>query len=261
MTNIPGTQLISRVVNILRVFSDSRQTASVTEIARLTDLHPSTTHRILQALVSEGLLDQDSRSEKYRLGYGLIELGEIAKKSVSLLEIIRPYMVELHNITHEYVTVDTLNINMWEVNTLDYIETTDYRIKIQPSPGVSLPANCAATGKVQLAYILQKSSSICEKKLKGLTPYSITDPTHFMEHLTKVRNEGYAVSDEELELGYVSVSAPIFDYQNKLVGAISVGAPKVRFTQQKVDLLVDPIIQIAKSISRELGSNTNKNFN
>lgn len=254
MNKVPGTQLITRTFNIIRLFNNSRQNISLSEISKDTGLHPSTAYRILQSLIAEGLMIQDSQTEKYSLGYGLISIGETAKNSASPLKIIRPYEEKLHKLTNEYVTVDTLNHDLWVVDTIDYIETETYRIKVQSSRGMLLPAHCAATGKVQLAFLSKEQIDlVIRRELKELTPFSITDPEVFREHLEKIRKQGYAISNEELELGYISIAAPFFDHNNKIVAAISVGAPKVRFTEERVQSLIDPILSIANHMSGDLG--------
>lgn len=253
MTEIAGTQLISRTCQILHSFNKATPELSLAAISKKCSLPPATAFRILQALVIEGFVIQDPISTNYRLGYGLVSIGELAKLSNSLLKIVRPFAEELNKITGEYVTLEKLNRNMW-VDTLDFVPTSNYRLNIQPSRDLSLPAHCTATGKVQLAYLPEERiDTLLSRKLEKLTPYSITDPKKLKEHLAVIRQQGYAISQQELEIGFVAIAAPIFELNREVVAAISVGAPDIRFTNERVESLIPELTRIATSISAMLG--------
>ena len=249
MTEIAGTQLISRTCQILRSFSIATPELSLAEISKRCQLPPTTAFRILQALVIEGFVIQDPVTTSYRLGSGLVSIGELAKLSNTLLNTVRPYAEELNRITGEYVTLEKLKRNIW-VDTLDFIPTSNYRLNIQPSRGLLLPAHCTATGKAQLAYLPDDQLDMAlSRKLDPLTPYTITDPQQLREHLSVIRKQGYAVSQQEMEIGYVAIAAPIFGPHQEVLAAISVGAPEIRFTKERVQSLIPETVRIAGLIS------------
>ncbi len=253
MTKIAGTQLISRTCQILRTFSNTTPELSLAEISKNCKLPPTTAYRILQALVLEGFVIQDPVTTNYRLGYGLVNIGELAKQSNTLLKVVRPFAEKLNHITGEYVTLEKLNRNMW-VDTIDFVPTSNYQLNIQPSRGLSLPAHCTATGKVQLAYLPEeKLDIVLSRKLEILTPQTITDPKILREQLDIIRKQGYALSQQEVEIGFVAIAAPIFGPGKEVLAAISVGAPEIRFTKERIQSLIPEIVGIGASISSILG--------
>lgn len=259
MSEIAGTQLISRTCQILRSFSTTTPDLNLAEISKKCNLPRSTAFRILQALVEEGFVIQNPDTTCYSLGYGLVSIGELAKQSNTLLKVVRPFAEALNRITGEYVTIEKLNRNVW-VDTLDFIPTSNYRLNIQPSRGLLCPAHCTATGKVQLAYLPEDQlDDVLNRKLEAFTPYTITDPKKLKNNLLIIRQQGYAVSQQELEIGYIAIAAPIFGSNKEVLAAISVGAPEIRFTKDRIQSLVPDIVRIAGSISAIMGYTTKDN--
>lgn len=249
MTERTGTQLISRTCRILRSFSSLHPELSLAEIAKISQLHPATVHRILQALVVEEFLIQDPRSTRYRLGYGLVGLGELAKQSNDFLKIVRPYAEELERITGEYVAIEVLNQDMY-VDTLDFIPSTSYRLSEKPIYGLSVAAHCTASGKMLLSYLpADKLEEFLSRGLQAFTARTITNPKVFKEHLSVIRQQGYAVAESELEVGFISIAAPIFGSQQTPTAAIKVGAPTMRLTGERIQAVAPKVIAVAASIS------------
>jgi DNA-binding IclR family transcriptional regulator len=246
-----GTQVITRVCRILRSFDRANPEQSLAELARKNNLHPTTAYRILHALVEEGLLMQDSESTKYSLGYGLVKIGELAKQGNALLKMVQPYAEKLAKISGESITIEVLKQNL-RVDTLLFIPSS-YRITEQPPHG-TIPANCTATGKVQLAYLPSDQLEIVlDSKLEALTVNTITDPVCLKAELVRIRNQGYAIAQEELEIGFVAVAAPIFDINGNILAGISVGGPTTRMTNEQIPETVASVVEIARAVSKELG--------
>ena len=246
-----GTQVITRVCCILRSFDRANPVLSLAELAKKNHLHPTTAFRILQALVDEGFLMQDSESTKYSLGYEWVKMGELAKQGNALLKIVQPFAEKLAQISGESITIEVLKRNQW-VDTLLFIPSS-YRITEQPPHGI-MPANCTATGKVQLAYLPEDQLEIVlAGKLEALTANTITDPVRLKAELVRIRDQGYAIAQEELELGYVAVAAPIFDINGHVLAGISVGGPTTRMTKERILETAASVIAIARAVSKKLG--------
>jgi DNA-binding IclR family transcriptional regulator len=247
-----GTQVISRVCRILRSFDRANSELSLAELARKNKLHPTTAFRMLQALVEEGLLMQDSESTKYSLGYGLVKIGELAKQGNALLKMVQPYVEKLAQISGESITLEVLKQNLW-VDTVLFIPSS-YRISEQPPHGRTMPAHCTSTGKVQLAYLPPDQLEIVlARKLEAFTVNTITDPACLKAELVKIREQGYAIAQEELELGLVAVAAPIIDINGQVLAGISVGGPTSRITKERMPETIASVVEIARAVSEELG--------
>jgi DNA-binding IclR family transcriptional regulator len=258
MVKSTGTQSISRALQLLQSFDRTHLELSLTELAKKNNLHPTTTYRILQALVEEGYLMQGIDSTRYILGYGLVMLGELAKQGSALLKIAYPYAEKLANLSFESITVEVLNRNM-QVEPVLIIPST-YRVSAQlPSHANPMPAHCTATGKVQLAYLPSEDlETLLARGLQKFTPETITDPVRLREHLAKVREQGYAMAREELEVDLVAIAAPIFNINDRVVAGISVGGPASRLTEVRISEFAPKLIEIAQEISEEIGCKRNR---
>lgn len=256
MSKTTGTQVISRTCSILRSFDEAHPELSLAEIARKNQLHPTTAYRILQALVEEGFLIQDSESTKYSLGYGLVQIGELAKQGNALLKMVRPHAEKLAQIWKETISIEILN--GLEVDTVLFIPAT-YRIGALPPHGKPIPAHCTATGKAQLAFLpADQLESLLTSEFKAITANTITDPERLRADLAKVREQGYAIAMEELEVGFIAVAAPIFDRIGRAFAAISVGGPSSRFSKEQIAEIAASVVKIAREISEEMGHIENK---
>jgi len=252
MTERTGTQLISRTCRILRSFSSLNPELSLAEIAKKSQLHPATVHRILQALVDEGFLVKDLHSTRYSLGYGLVSIGELAKQSNALLKVVRQFAKELEQITCEYVAIEVLNRDL-QVDTLDFIPSTFYQLSVQPTYGLSVASHCTASGKLLLAYLPESQLDMfLSNGLERFTSRTITDTEVFKKLLPAIRQEGYAVAEGELEVGFISIAAPIFGTNKKPLAAIKVGAPTLRLTEERIQFVLPELLRIATSISTVL---------
>jgi IclR family transcriptional regulator, KDG regulon repressor len=247
-----GTQVISRVCRLLKSFDYSNQELSLAELVKINGLNPTTAYRILQALVDEGFLIQDSETTKYTLGYGLVKLGELAEQGNALLKMARPYAEKLAKYSGESITIEVLN-NIFQVEPVLFIPSS-YRVSVQPTFGKPLPAHCTATGKAQIAFLPpEQLAMVFDLGLKPLTQNTITDPNALKVYLEKVREQGYATAREELEPDLVAIAAPIFDSRGRVHAGISVGGPSSRLSEERIAEITPNVVKIASEISAELG--------
>ncbi len=219
-------QTVRRVASVFSAFQ-SRGLLRITELAELTGLPKSTVHRIVSALVAEGLLIQDEDSHKYQLSLRVAELGAGLLSANGIRRAARPILMELRDQTHESVHLAVL-----EQLDAVIIDTEDsyYFVREVNVPGQRLPAHAVSTGKVLLAYQWEGRlrEMLVHMPLKRYTDQTITDPQRLIEELRLVRARGYAVSCGELETGVEAVAAPIFDQTGIVAAAVSVGGPSER---------------------------------
>ena len=153
-------------------------------------------------------------------------------------------MEELNRMVNENVYIGVLKERYCFY--LDVVESTQ-TVRVLSRVGCRVPSHCSAIGKTQLAYETPETIEeiIGRKELKKFTPNTISDKDRLMEHLTVVKEIGYAIDDEEWDEGVRCVGAPIFDYTRKVVGAISISAPSVRMTMDTVKKEYVPLIKKA----------------
>jgi DNA-binding IclR family transcriptional regulator len=219
-------QTVRRVASVFSAFQ-SRGLLRITELADITGLPKSTVHRIVSALVAEGLLVQDEDSHKYQLSLRVAELGAGLLSSNTIRRVARPILMDLRDQTHESVHLAVLeHLDVVIIDT----EDSYYFVREVNVPGQHLPAHAVSTGKVLLAYQWDGHlrELLARIALKGYTEHTITDPRQFVEELRQVRARGYAISCGELEMGVEAVAAPIFDQTGAIAAAVSVGGPSER---------------------------------
>jgi DNA-binding IclR family transcriptional regulator len=114
--------------------------------------------------------------------------------------------------------------------------------------------HCISSGKALLAYLPQQwLERILTKGLPRFTEKTITDPILLREELKRVRQQGYAVAQEELEAGLSAVAAPIWNHEGQVVAAISVSGPSFRLSSEKLPELAELARRNANEISYQLG--------
>jgi IclR family KDG regulon transcriptional repressor len=242
-------QIVHRVARILRAF-DGRGLVGITDLTRTTGLPKSTVHRLVSALVHEGLLVQDEDSHKYTLSLRIAQLGAGILSAHAIRRVARPILMALRDETHESVHLAVLeNLEAVIIDT----EDSYYFVRVVNVPGQRLPAHAVSTGKVLLAYQWEADLRrlLSSARFTRYTEHTITDPQVLMEELRQVRSRGYAISQSELEIGVDAVAAPIFDRLGTAVAAVSIGGPAER-CRPRQDQLIAAACRAGQRISQAL---------
>lgn len=242
-------QIVHRIASVLRAFG-KQGLLGITDLAGATGLPKSTTHRLVTALVNEGLLVQDEDSHKYALSLHVTALGASILNSHTVRKTARPILMELRDQTHESVHLAVL-----EGLEAVIIDTEDsyFFVRAVNVPGQHLPAHAVSTGKVLLAYQweMRLREILAHTTLTRYTDSTITDPRLLLEELRTVRQHGYAISQSELEEGIDAVAAPIFDHLGSVVAAVSIGGPSERCRPKQGELIL-AITRAGQQISQTL---------
>ena len=252
MTEIyPGAQAVSRAIAVLGAFDDRHPSWGLGELSEHLGLNKTTTHRLLAALENEGLIERATPGGVYRLGPELIALGGSALRSHELRTLARPEMEALAHEIGEAVALEILH----DGQTLLLDEVSPRTIAGVPADvGSRLPLHATSTGKVLLAYqpaeVLQAR---LHQPLTKLTPHTITEPNALTAALVQVRQQGYAHSNEEFEVGFVAIAAPIYNHTGAVVAALGIGGPVLRLTDAKIPELIAALQVTARRLSRTLG--------
>lgn len=245
-------QSVDRALSILEVLSDYSEGLGVTDISNKIGLHKSTVYRLLSTLIYKGYVVQDSISNKYRITFKLFELGNKRVESLDILSASKPYTKQLMKEVNEVVHLVIRDGN--EIVYIDKVEA-DNTIRMASSIGRRSPLYCTSVGKVILAYL---SDEEVEKiwnnsKIEKLTKYTITDLKDMKKELKIIRKKGYAIDNEENEIGVRCIGAPVFNRDGEVEGAISISGPTMRMTDSKLEEFSTEVIKYANMISKELG--------
>ncbi|ABB14375.1 MULTISPECIES: IclR family transcriptional regulator [Carboxydothermus] len=248
-------QSVDRALRILDTFSLKEKELGVTEIANRLGLHKSTVFGLLRTLEHWGYVEQNQVTGKYRLGLKLLELGNRVKEGLDLRAVALPFLQDL---VERYG--ETVHLAVHDRGEIVYIEKVEgpNAIRMYSQIGRRAPMHCTGVGKAILAFRPEKEIEeiIRTKGLKYFTPNTITDPKKLHEELSLIRENGYSLDREEIEIGLRCVAAPIRDSQNTVVAAISVAGPSIRMTEEKIQELIVSVKEAALEISKRLGYQT-----
>lgn len=246
-------QAVSHALDLLEQFHGEVDELGVTELSKRLKLHKNNVFRLLATLESRGYIEQNKVTENYRLGLKTLELGQTFIRQMGLLRQSKPVLEDLVKECNETTYVAILRD--FNIIYLDAVET-DMTVRVVPRVGSWLPAYCTAAGKVQIANMSEEEleSYLASKELKPYTVNTITDREVLRKQLKQVAELGYAVDDEELDIGVKCVSAPIRDYTRRIIGAVSISGPSMRFGAERMEReLIPLILKASTEISSKLG--------
>ncbi|WP_199439625.1 IclR family transcriptional regulator [Umezawaea beigongshangensis] len=239
--------ITGRVFTLLGVFSESRPTATLSELSRSAGLPLSTTHRLVGELIHWGALERDPGGG-YHIGLRLWELGALSPGSFGLREAAMPFLEDLYEVTHE-------NVQLAVRDGLEavYVEriSAHHAVNVVTRPGTRLPLHATGVGLVMLA---NASRAVQEHALatplRRFTSRTISTPAGLRRVLAAVRRDGYVVSVGQIELITQSVAAPVHGQDGEVAAGLSVVVP----VDADVRLLVPAVRAAARGISRALGA-------
>jgi IclR family acetate operon transcriptional repressor len=244
-----GVQSIDRAAAILRVFSKTQPVVGISEMARQTGLSRGTTHRLVSALASQGLLTQVPNSTDYSLGPWLLRLADTANEQLSLETQARPVMAALRDATDETVGLHILDSTPSR-RTIGQVESRQALRRSYTDLGVARPPHQGAPSKVLLAH------AAAEVRAAVLSALAEAEPqlsVRLRAELSEVAARGYAVSLEERVKGVVAIAMPVWDHRG-LAGALSISVPAVRAGLDELVGLVPVLRQATRDLSRRLGA-------
>jgi IclR family pca regulon transcriptional regulator len=250
------SQSLERGLAILSCFTPKRPILGIADIADELGMSRSTTHRYVITLVALGYLEQGA-SRKYRLGLRVTNLGMSALNSTGLREHAHPYLEELRQRTSYTTSLAVLDgPDIVYVDRARSFRRGQGVIDLDLHPGSRLPAYSTAMGKILLAYLPEQEQRelLGSMKLSKQGPNTITSKKALREELDEVREEGFAVNDEELAADLYSIAAPVRNEAREVVAAINVAASSsVISLEEMVDALSPHLLSTADRISARLG--------
>lgn len=243
---------LDRGLQILEVLAFTKRPMGVTELSEWLDADKASIYRTLATLESHSLVEQDPETKKYSLGLKLIELSGVLLSQLELRVRAKPFLKELCERTNESAHLTTF-VN----NSIVYIdrEESTGRITIKAEIGVEAPFHCTATGKAVAAFL--DDSRIDELiETKGLNPYTpktIVSPAMLKAHFAMIREKGYAIDDEEFDIGVRCIAAPVRDFKGRVIGSVGISGSIITMTFENMQRYIPIVLEISKKISLAMG--------
>lgn len=247
---------LERAVSVLETLSQSEAPLSLAEICQCMNLHKSTAHRALMVLERSALIERTPEN-RFRLGLKLYELGNRAVEQIDLRARVYPFFRRLAMDAHETVHLGVLQKT--SVVYLDKVEP-NRRVCMSSKIGSSNPVYCTSLGKAMLAFQPEETIEkiVSSIRFTRYTPKTLCSREKLFEHLGTVRRRGYAIDDEEIELGVRCIGAPILNEDGWAIAAVSVSGPTSRITPQNARALAQRVLTCCREISGSLGTRAKK---
>ena len=249
-------QSVEKTMKLVEIMASHNVPMKLQDISIEADIPASTVLRMLNTLLEMGYVNQNKDTLRYSLSLKFAYIGELVKRQVNITQIVHPKLIDLSNAVGECCCLaveddsEILYLDFFS-NQANNILTTTQRI------GKRAPMYCTGIGKLLLTNYTEEELAAYVKNTQ-LIPYTSNTLTSLVQisiELEKVKEQGYAIDDEECDQGAKCIAAPIYDYSGKVVAGISVTAPSVRFKQERVDAILPVLLRIAGEISTTLGYN------
>ncbi|MCM8777510.1 MAG: IclR family transcriptional regulator [Candidatus Omnitrophica bacterium] len=242
--------LLEKGIEVLEVLKDTEASLSFVQIQKKLSIPKTTLYRVLNSLVEKNLVFcQDKR---YKLGYGILPFAKKVLSEIPLRELVSPYLKKLCGYTGE-----TIELIIPDRDTILYIDKVEspQSIKLVAQIGSRYTTlHASAPGKILLAYNEDAFKKfIKNKKFKKITSKTIVDKKAFGEEIEKIKKSGWAYDIGEARIDVIRIAAPVFNYEGKLTGIISIAGPYYRIKKEKIKEFGEFLKRICEEISEKLG--------
>ncbi len=245
-------QSVKRATDIISLFSSSQAALGITQIAANLGLNKTTAWGLVNTLEQQGFLQQNPETLKYSVGPRLFELGMLY---IDNLEINSRATRHVHALASRTRLVARLGI--WDRRTvlITLLALPKSEDSLSHQIGPRIPAYCSGIGKALLANLDKDElqSYLKEIELVRHTKATVIDPELLLKELAQVREQGYAVSCEEMIPGLVALGAPVFGKGRRLVGAISISDSPASGFSKHMEKQKEDLLRTATEISQEMG--------
>ena len=245
-------QSLSRAFSILRYIAEHPHGARLSEIADGVGLPSSTVHRLLTSLEAEQFIRFETSVGQWFIGVDAFTIGNAFVQANNVLQFAPAHLKAL---LAKFSETSSIYIeNEGEVVCMGQAES-HHMMRAITRVGGRVKMHCSGSGKVMLAFwdTEDVKQIINRHGLTAVTEKTITTKQKFENELQGIRQQGYAVDDEEVALGVRCVAVPIFDHQQKAIAALSVSGPISRIHNSRLREISAGMKEIAIGLSKEVG--------
>lgn len=244
-------QSLAKGLTVLQAFSPDREMLTLTEVAKLADMNAPTAQRFTDTLVELGYLKRNRRKEFY-LGPKVLTLGFAYLHGSQLSKVASRFLDEFFA-KHHWTT----NLGVLEGGQVMYLARREQQrfLKYDVQPGLRLPLNCAAMGKILGAALFEDEldRALEQGGMVRMTKFTIVDPNQFKAELESVRKQGYARAHRELSLDVSAVAVPVLDHEGRVTAAVNVALPADEAKGKLLADAIEAVIDLGWELSASLG--------
>src|SRR5215470_2538198 len=242
---------VERALNILEAAAHRRDGFTNSEISRKLNIPKSSASYILRTLERRGYLRRETETGRYRLGLKILSLGGDAQANLDIADVALPFMRALVERLH--LTIHLAVLDQGEAVYIEKVEAPGF-FRVNTWVGRRMFLHSTSVGKCLLAWLPKQEVEAIVKQqgLKKRTPKTITTMTRLLADLERVKDEGFAVDDEENSLGARCLGAPVFDATGNVVAALGASGTLTQVDEAGMPRLAEAVKESARRITRQL---------
>ena len=238
---------VQRALSVLEAVAFADDGLSFADISKALDIPAATTHRLLATLGDTGYLHLDKETGAYLVGSRFTTIaGRVLRQRTQMRVLARPFLTELVENTEE-----TANLAILDGIEASYLDQVQSEKIVRVQTFLRVPLYSSAIGKALLAFQPEETVEdvVSAMDLQAFTENTLTDQAKLLEALQAIRVNGYAVDDEELEIGVRCVGAPVL-VAGRAVASVSIAGPTTRVTRARVPEIAGTVIDVADRLSK-----------
>ena len=238
-------QSLARGLKVLDILGQAQEGVSITELAETLGVDKGSASRLVATLVNYGYAEKDEQTRRFHLGPQVVPLSRSVLARLSMRELAKPFLRQLMERTGEcaHLAVPAQGKVLYIVQV-----ESPATLRVNAQVGTMNPLHCTALGKVLLAF----GHLQLPKTLESFTSHTLTDLEQLQKNLAQVRRVGYAVDDEEFDLGVRCIAVPVFDFRGQATGSIGISGPATRVTLERLPELAASVVEIGKALSERM---------
>ena len=244
---------LARGLEVIRAFTRTRPSMTLSDISRATGMTRATVRRFLLTLVREGYAETDGKY--FHLKPKVLELGYAALSSLTFIDLAEPIMSRLANKLSESVFAAVLE----EQNVLYVAIATppERHVRVSIAVGSRAPAHAVSTGRVLLAALPEAEllEYLDAVSLTKITTNTVTSKVEVRSLIEETRTKGWSSVDQELEIGLRSIAVPIRDKSGQVIAALNVACPSSRISPEDMHTKILLELQAA---SQDIAANLHR---
>lgn len=241
-------QSLEKGLAVLRAFNAQRRTMNLAEVAEAAGINKSSAQRMIHTLETLGYVRKHPQTKRFQLTPRVMEIGYNYLAADTLVDVANPFLAELAQTTGE-------TTNLTEPDGLEMVYVARFVapkfIPIHMPIGSRIPMYCTGSGRAYLSALSSDEARqvLISSELKRHTQQTLIDLDEILGQIETTRRKGYAINNEELFLGDMTIAAPILGSQGKPVASVHVVAPTSRWTLEEAERRLAPaVIECARAI-------------
>jgi IclR family transcriptional regulator, KDG regulon repressor len=244
-----GAGYMYRALIALEQLASASYTAD--ELAETLRVHRRTATRLLDVLTLTGFVQAERLDpQRFSLTTKIVSVAGAMMLRLDIVKVGFPYVTSLRDRTNEASHL-ALPAQGMAVQVIQ--ETSSHRLTVKPRVGEQCPVHASAIGKALAAHLPGELEAAVRLGLPRLTDRTITSRQALEKELAVVRERGYAIDDQEMDIGTCCVAAPVRNGFGEVVASLGVSGPSVRLTQRELTRVASIVVEEANSLSRALG--------